>query len=84
MSTMSDKANFLSNKPQGEDLLDGQSQIKVADAIKKHIIEFDADATDVNKDDNDIALPRIIGVEGAWGSGKSNMLKNIESATFTI
>lgn len=78
MSTMSDKANFLSNKPQGEDLLDGQSQIKVADAIKKHIIEFDADATDVNKDDNDIALPRIIGVEGAWGSGKSNMLKKLE------
>lgn len=78
MSTMNNKANFLSNKPQGEDLLDGQSQIKIADAIKKHIIEFDADATDVNKDDNDIALPRIIGVEGAWGSGKSNMLKKLE------
>ena len=75
---MSDKANFLSNKPQGEDLLDGQSQIKIADAIKKHIIEFDADATDVNMDDKDIALPRIIGVEGAWGSGKSNMLKKLE------
>ena len=34
---MDNKANFLSNKPSGLDLFDGQSQEKVAEAIKKHI-----------------------------------------------
>ena len=62
------KADFLSNRPLGEDLLDGQSQDYVAKAIMKHIKEVDAE------EDHKNALPRIIGVEGTWGSGKSNML----------
>ena len=33
---MSSKAVFLSNRPLGKDLLDGQSQDYVAQAIKKH------------------------------------------------
>ena len=32
---MSNKANFLSNKPSGLDLFDGQSQVKVAEAIRR-------------------------------------------------
>ena len=66
------KADFLPNKPLGEDLLDGKSQDRVADAIKKHIKEIDAEKGSNN------AFPRIIGVEGAWGSGKSNMLLNLQ------
>ena len=63
------KADFLSNRPLGKDLLDGQSQDYVSYAIKKHIEEVDSD--NANAD----VLPRIIGVEGLWGSGKSNMLQ---------
>lgn len=75
---MSDKAKFLTNKPQGIDLQDGLSQNRIAEAIKKHIIDFDATSVDVNEDENDTTVPRIIGVEGVWGSGKSNMLKQLE------
>ena len=69
---MSSKAVFLSNRPYGKDLLDGKSQDYVAQAIKKHIEEVD-----LEKDSNNI-LPRIIGVEGSWGSGKSNMLLQLQ------
>ena len=69
---MSSKAVFLSNRPYGKDLLDGQSQDYVAQAIKKHIEEVD-----LEKVSNNI-LPRIIGVEGSWGSGKSNMLLQLQ------
>lgn len=67
------KADFLSNRPLGEDLLDGQSQDYVAKAIMKHIKEVDAE------EDHKNALPRIIGVEGTWGSGKSNMLLQLQN-----
>lgn len=66
------KADFLSNRPLGEDLLDGKSQDYVAKAIKKHMEEVDAEKNNVN------TLPRIIGVEGTWGSGKSNMLLRLQ------
>ena len=69
---MNKRATFLSNRPLGKDLLDGQSQDYVALAIKKHIEEVDA------KKDDENALPRIIGVEGSWGSGKSNMLLQLQ------
>ena len=62
----------MSNRPLGKDLLDGQSQDYVALAIKRHIEEVDA------KKDDENALPRIIGVEGSWGSGKSNMLLQLQ------
>lgn len=64
---MSSKADFLSNIPLGIDLMDGHSQGIVAEAIKSHMMEVDAES-------NGNPLPHIIGVEGAWGSGKSNML----------
>ena len=69
---MSSKAVFLSNMPLGIDLMDGHSQDIVAEAIKRHMMEEDAESNDKN------TLPRIIGVEGAWGSGKSNMLIQLQ------
>lgn len=69
---MSSKADFLSNMPLGIDLMDGHSQNIVAEAIKRHMMEADAENNDKN------TLPRIIGVEGAWGSGKSNMLIQLQ------
>ena len=67
--------NFLSNQPIGKDLLDGQSQDRVAEAIKQHILNEDKVSETESKR---IPLPRIIGVEGSWGSGKSNMLLQLQ------
>ena len=47
-------ARFLPNRPIGEDLYDGQSQDRIADAIKAHILAVDA------VEDNSTTLPRII------------------------
>ena len=69
---MISNAVFLSNRPYGKALLDGKSQDYVAQAIKKHIEEVDLEMDTQN------SLPRIIGVEGSWGSGKSNMLLQLQ------
>lgn len=70
---MAEKLQFLPNNPVGKDLLKGKSQERVVDAIKKHIQSVDAK-------DNKVYLPRIIGVEGPWGSGKSNALLQLDKA----
>lgn len=61
---------YLSNRPQGEDLFEGKSQERLADAIAMHIIDTDK----VEKP----AFARLIGLEGKWGSGKSNVIKILE------
>lgn len=55
--------HFLSNTPQGEDLFAGKSQEKIADII----------TTILDKDDF-----QIIGIDGSWGTGKSNLVKILE------
>lgn len=60
---------YISNKPCGEDKFDGKSQERLVNAISNHIISKDSESTDNCK------LPRIIGLDGAWGSGKSNVVK---------
>lgn len=54
---------FIPDKPDGKDLYEGQSQNSLADNICQFIIEND----DNNK--------KVIGVEGEWGSGKSNVIE---------
>lgn len=61
---------YVSINPQGEDLFEGKSQQKLAEAIAFHITESDKQEKNV--------FPRLIGVEGKWGSGKSNVIKLIE------
>lgn len=68
------KSKFIPNKPIGEDLLEGKSQERVANAIMNHIKDVDVQKEAEGAE----GLPRIIGVEGAWGAGKSNMLKQLE------
>ena len=75
---MEKKAEFLSNKPFGEDLFDGQSQDKVAMALKQHILNVDSAPEPKDDEEEERALPRIIGVEGSWGSGKSNTLLQLK------
>lgn len=57
---------FLAKEPSGEDLFEGKSQETIASCIVEQIR---------NEDTNH----RMLGVEGSWGSGKSNLLKLIEN-----
>lgn len=58
------KANFISNTPQGKDFFEGKSQYLIASAIFESLSSSDK-------------LPHIIGLEGEWGSGKSNVIKQL-------
>ena len=55
--------HFLTDKPEGKDLFVGQSQERIADNIVQYITE--------NNDNN----RKVIGIEGEWGSGKSNVIE---------
>lgn len=55
---------FISNAPLGDDLFEGQSQKITADCIKELLLNDDS--------------CRVIGLDGQWGSGKSNLVKIVE------
>ena len=64
---------FIQNKPCGIDKFDGGSQERLAKTIARHFCQNDSL-------DEECTLPRIIGIEGIWGSGKSNVvMQNIIS-----
>lgn len=60
---MSSKYNFLDNKPLGKDLFEGKSQERIAKVI-----------IDIVKDDKF----KVIGIDGGWGTGKSNLVKIVD------
>lgn len=66
---------YLSTNPTGEDLLEGKSQTKISAAICQHILQIDnlPEGTKYFP-----KMPRIIGLEGKWGSGKSNVLNHLQ------
>lgn len=55
---------FLSNEPIGSDLFAGKSQEKTAEVISQ-----------ILKDEKF----QIIGIDGSWGTGKSNLVKIVEN-----
>ena len=63
---------FISNRAVGDDKLKGESQNRLANAIQRHI-----ESNDINNRKED-CLPRIIGIEGPWGSGKTNVVRNLK------
>lgn len=63
---------FIKNAPCGNDKFEGKSQERLAKAIAKHFEKTD------NISDEDKGLPRIVGLEGIWGSGKSNVIRLLE------
>ena len=65
---------FLSTAPQGVDLFEGKSQEKIKEAIEQYILDTDNPQIDLSED----KLPHLIGLEGRWGSGKSNVIKMLE------
>lgn len=64
MTTDNQYPRFINNSPCGVDLFEGQSQDKIANNICKII-----------KTENSC---NIIGIDGGWGSGKSNLVAQIE------
>ena len=61
---------FISNLPYGKDYTEGRSQERLAVTIAEHITFADSK--------NEAQLPRIIGLKGEWGTGKSNVIKILE------
>lgn len=63
--------NFLSNAPLGEDRFEGKSQELIADAIVNQL--------ENNANQNHRSMQqKMIGVEGEWGSGKSNLIEIVK------
>ncbi|MEI2738116.1 MAG: P-loop NTPase fold protein [Chitinophagaceae bacterium] len=63
MSTEISYPKFIADQPLGEDRLISKSQEKLAKEIYSYIRE------------NNQSKRRVIGINGEWGSGKSNMLE---------
>jgi len=63
-NSKSDIFKFLTNQPLGEDLFENKSQDKISQVISEKII-------------NDPEF-KIIGIDGEWGSGKSNLVKLLD------
>ncbi len=66
---------ILSNEPIGKDLFEGQSQERIADLIFKSL------EAARNPGDADVRISgnSVVGIEGGWGCGKSNVLKILET-----
>ena len=59
---------YIQTQPTGLDKFEGESQVRLAKAIAHHIVYND----ELN---NENALPKILGLQGEWGSGKTNVVK---------
>lgn len=59
---------ILQNVPVGKDKFASQSQDHIAESIKKLILNIDNEESSI----------RLIGIEGGWGTGKSNLVKILE------
>lgn len=77
---MTQYPHFILDKPIGKDCFEGHSQERLAHSICDYVRMADTvpegkadDAKEAKK-----TLPRIIGIEGDWGSGKSNVVSMIE------
>lgn len=71
---------FIPDIPVGEDCFEGHSQEKLALSVCDYIKLQDegAVANATSKTQEKTMMPRILGIEGSWGSGKSNVVNMIE------
>ena len=67
--------HFIADKPQGVDVFEGQSQTRLAKSISDYILNADKESVE---NINQASIPRIIGIEGSWGAGKSNVVAKVE------
>lgn len=71
---------FIPDIPAGKDCFEGHSQEKLAHSVCNYIKLQDAGAVAnaTSKTQEKTIMPRILGIEGSWGSGKSNVVNMIE------
>lgn len=71
--------HFIPDKPTGEDCFDGHSQENLAHSVCNYVRKLDAKPDANAKPEEKVysKMPRIIGIEGRWGSGKSNVVNMI-------
>lgn len=62
---------YILTKPLGLDKLEGGSQERLAKNIARHILHNDT----LEKEES---LPKILGIQGEWGAGKTNVVKLLE------
>lgn len=67
--------HFISDSPKGIDCFEGHTQEQLAGNICKYIKSIDSEP-DKKLGGN---IPRIIGIEGGWGAGKSNVVSMIDN-----
>ena len=75
MNNQTKYPKFISNQPCGKDMSIGKSQERIAKAIAEHIQNEEIKAKSKQNGREEQSLPRIIGLEGGWGSGKSNLIR---------
>ncbi len=68
---------FIPDKPAGKDCFEGHSQDKLAHSVCDYVRRIDAQSTGEGRAVN--SMPRIIGLEGGWGAGKSNVVRMIDA-----
>lgn len=71
--------HFIPDKPTGEDCFEGHSQEKLAHEVCNYVKLLD-EKPDINTKPDEKTysnMPRIIGLEGGWGTGKSNVVSMI-------
>ena len=69
--------HFIPDKPAGVDCFEGHSQERLAHSVCGYVRKIDAKPEDMGQDEN--TMPRIIGLEGGWGTGKSNVVRMVEN-----
>ena len=71
---------FIPDIPVGKDCFEGHSQEKLAHSVCNYVKLQDAGDVDndTSKKQEKTIMPRIMGIEGSWGSGKSNIVNMIE------
>ena len=72
-NTMANNEQYPRFIPTGDDVFEGQSQTNLANNICEYIRSNDSASSRGREQ-----MPRIIGLEGKWGSGKSNVVEKIK------
>lgn len=67
--------HFIPDKPAGVDFFEGHSQERLAHSVCDYIRMVDTNPKDKSKRGD--TMSRIVGLEGSWGSGKSNVVRMI-------
>lgn len=75
MKNQTEYPKFISNQPCGKDMSFGKSQERVAKAMAEHIQKEEIKTKNKKNGKEEHSVPHIIGLEGDWGSGKSNLIR---------